>query len=334
MGISLKKIANAAGVSEATASLALNNRPGVNIDTKKRVQDIAKKMGYFPSANAQSLAKKKSGFIGVLVPNIANLLYSALVRGIEAILRKRGYKMILATTENNIDYEREMIEHFISFRVEGVIIYPMIQNNDDPAYLNLLKMNDIPLIFIGSYYKGIKASHVMSDIYGAICNAAEFLYHKGCRSFYYFGGCKSIVSNTLKIKALQDTLKDEGQDFQEDHYIELDQTNYECAYENARKLFASTKDVDAVITADAYTSLAVYNALIERGLKVPDDVSLISFDNLMLPEICATRLTCIEQNIDVITKDTIDELFEKIAGNDTDKDILIKTNLIIRDTTK
>ena len=107
MGISLKDIASAAGVSEATASLALNGRKGVNAQTRDKVIAIAKEMGYVGSDNAKTLASRRSGLIGVMVPNISNLFYSNLVRHIERALRDMGYKMILVTTESNINYEKE-----------------------------------------------------------------------------------------------------------------------------------------------------------------------------------------------------------------------------------
>ena len=334
MGVSLKKIAEAAGVSEATASLSLNNRPGVNADTRKKVCKIAEELGYIPSVNAQNLVKKKSGLVGIIVPNLSNLVYSTIVRSVENQLRNRGYKMIMATSESNVSYEQEMIKHFIAFRVEGVLIYPIIKENPNPEYLNLLSMNDIPLMFIGSYYRGINAPHVMSDIYGAIRHATKYLYDRGGRSFYYFGGCRNIVSNVLKLKAIKDTLLDKGIIFPEERYIELEKSNYQCAYQTTKMLFSQTRDVDAILAADAYTSLAVYNALTENGFRVPEDVSLISFDNLIPPEACKVRLTCIEQNIDEMAKNTLDELFEKISGSDINKNIMLDTKLIVRDTTK
>lgn len=334
MGVSLKEIAKAAGVSEATASLALNNKPRVNAETKKRVCDIAAQMGYIPSISAQNLTNKKSKLIGVIVPNISNLVYSTFVRGLEAELRKYDYKMIMATSESNIDYEEEMIKHFISFRVEGAIIYPLIKENPDPKYLDMLTSYNIPFVFIGSYYRGINAPHIMSDIYGAISNAAEYLYNTGARNFYYFGGCKTIVTNELKLRAIRDTLADKGIDFKEDHYIELQNTNYQCAYQQAKKLLSENPVIDAVLAGDAYSSMAIYNALYEHGLKVPDDVSLISFDNLLPPEVCKVPLTCIEQNLDEIVHDTVDILFRKMGGNNVSKNILVNTKLIVRETTK
>ncbi|MBQ9300506.1 MAG: LacI family DNA-binding transcriptional regulator [Clostridia bacterium] len=334
MGVSLKDIAKSAGVSEATASLALNGRKGVNEKTKERVLEIAKAMGYVGSDNAKSLARRKSGLIGVMVPNISNLFYSNLVRHIERALRDMGYKMILVTTESNINYEKEMIKRFVAFRVEGAIIYPSIKENERPDYINILRQNSIPMVFIGSYYPGIEAPHVMSDLYHGVREAVDYLYITGCRHFYYIGGCKTIISNQLKEKAIRDYLTERGIEFPEDHYLELEHTRYENAYIRMDALLSSGKPVDAVIAADAFTSLAAYNVLRKHGYAVPEQVSIISFDNLLYPDICVTRLSCIEQDLDSIVNCTLQNLQSMIRDQSDGVSHLTPTKLILRDTTR
>lgn len=334
MSVSLKDIAKAAGVSEATASLALNGRKGVNEKTKERVLNIAKEMGYVGSDNAKSLARRKSGLIGVMVPNISNLFYSNLVRHIERALRDMGYKMILVTTESNINYEKEMIKRFVAFRVEGAIIYPSIKENDRPDYINILEQNGIPMVFIGNYYPGIDAPHVMSDLYHGVREAVDYLYITGCRNFYYVGGCKTIVSNQLKEKAIQDYLQERGINFPDNHYLELEHTRYENAYIRMDALMTSGNPVDAVIAADAFTSLAVYNVLRKHNVAVPEQVSIISFDNLIYPDICVTRLSCIEQDLDSIVNCTLQNLQSMIRDQSHGVSHLTPTKLILRDTTR
>ena len=334
MGVSLKDIAKAAEVSEATASLALNGRKGVNQKTKEKVLEIAKKMGYVGSDNAISLARRKSGLIGVMVPNISNLFYSNLVRHIERALRDMGFKMILVTTESNINYEKEMIKRFVAFRVEGAIIYPSIKENDKPEYINILHQNNIPMVFIGSYYPGIDAPHIMSDLYQGVREAVDYLYITGCRDFYYVGGCRTIVSNQLKEKAIRDYLNERGIEFPNNHYLELEHTRYENAYLRMDALMASGKLVDAVIAADAFTSLAVYNVLKKHDVSVPEQVSIISFDNLLYPDICVTRLSCIEQDLNSIVNCTLQNLQSMIRDHSHGVSHLTPTKLILRDTTR
>ncbi len=334
MGILLKDIASAAGVSEATASLALNGRKGVNAQTRDKVIAIAKEMGYVGSDNAKTLASRRSGLIGVMVPNISNLFYSNLVRHIERALRDMGYKMILVTTESNINYEKEMIKRFVAFRVEGAIIYPSIKENEKPDYINILHQNSIPMVFIGSYYPGIDAPHVMSDLYQGVREAVDYLFITGARNFYYVGGCKTIVSNQLKEKAIRDYLQERGLDFPDDHYLELEHTRYENAYIRMDALLSSGKPVDAVIAADAFTALAVYNVLRKHNFLVPEQVSIISFDNLLYPDICVTRLSCIEQDLNSIVNCTLQNLRSMIRDHSEGVSHLTPTKLILRDTTK
>lgn len=334
MGVTLKEIAKAAGVSEGTASLAINHRPGVNEETRKKVEELAKKMGYYPSVNARSLANKRSGLIGVLMPNITNLFYSGLVQGIEASLKAAGYKMILATTGDNRDYEKEMIEHFISFRVECAVIYPLIRDNPDPEYLELLDKNHIPYFFIGSRYRGVEAAYVNSDIYQAVSEAAGYLAERGIRDIVYFGGPKNIVSNELKIRGISDTMAKYGAVFGPEQYFELEQTNYRCGYLKCRQILSEGYSFQAAMAGDAYSMLGVYQALKEAGRKVPKEVSLICFDNILPPEVCILPLSCIEQNLPALV-DAIQAMIEKKIRDPQSKDhVLIKTRLIIRDSTK
>lgn len=334
MSVSLKDVAKKAGVSEATASLALNGRSGVSSSTKEKVLDIARKLGYVGSENAKTLGRKKTGLIGVMVPNISNLIYAKFVRQIEHSLREMGYKMILVTTESNVKYEKEMIERFVSFKVEGVLIYPSIKENENPSYINILKKNSIPMVFIGNYYPGFDYPHVMSDIYQGIREAVDYLFITGCRNIYYVGAYKSLISNQLKVKAIKDYLNEQGYDFPDDHYLEIEQVRYENAYIIMDELISRGKVVDAVISADTYTSLAVYNVLRKHNLRVPEDVSIISFDNLIYPDICVTRLSYIEQNIESIVNCALQNLQTMIKDNSSGVSHLTPTKLILMDTTK
>lgn len=333
MKVTLSDIAKESGVSLGTASLALNNRPGVNEKTRQKVLEIAQKNGYQPSLNAKSLSQKRSNLIGLLVPNIRNLFYASIVQEIENTLRDRHYKMILATTANNERYEKEMIEQFVSFRVDGVILYPTIKDIRNPRYLDILRKNGIPLIFLAGYYPAIEAPHCMSDLYTAIGEIVDHMYAQGYRKFLYFGGCKAIVSNQIKINALKDALARHEVVFQDEDYIVLDHTNFECAYKAAEELIKNKIDFDAAITGDAYSGFGVYNALLQAGKTVPQDVGIAHMDNLIEPGICILPMTCVEQNIKEIVSATIEMLLDSIEGNEQKQNRLIPAKLIVREST-
>lgn len=333
MKVTLKDIAREAAVSEGTASLALNDRPGVKVETKRRVQAIAQKYGYFPSLNARTLAQRRTHLVGVLVPDIRNLFYGYVVQEIENELRRRGYKMILATTANDARYEREMIEQFVSFRADGVILYPLIKDGHDPDYLDILRKNDIPLAFLGGYYLSTEAPHCMSNLSEAIGELVRHMHAGGCRRFLYMGSCRTVVSNRIKAQAMRDALADLDCSFAEDDYIFLEHTNFDCAYRATRELLAAGRDFDAIVAGDAYSGFGVYQALTEAGRQIPRDVAIAHMDNLIKPDICALRMTCVEQNVQKIAASAVQMLDDLIAGRPA-RDALIPAKVILRDSTR
>ena len=334
MSISLKELAKEAGVSEATVSLAMNNRPGVNAATRQRIHELAKAMGYIPSVTAQTLAKQKSGLIGMIVPNITNNNYSALVQLTEERLLNCGYKMILATSKSDPEYERDMIQRFVSFRTEGVIIYPSIKDNPDPSYLNILHQYHIPFIFLGGRYRNIEASCVMPDYYQSSYNAAKYLYQRGGRHFFLMSGCRSIVSNSLRRQGISDLLAEHGVPFEDSRHIALTHTNYDAAYECFNTLLDAGTVIDSVFAVNTYAGLAVYNAAIEHGLRVPEDLSIISGDMSMPPKACCIALTSIVQNNVEMVEHALSELFSKIKGKTETVQECIASTFISGDSTK
>lgn len=332
MKVTLKDIARECGVSLGTASLAINNRPGINEETRRRVISIAEKNGYQPSMNARTLTTKESNLIGLLVPNLTNLVYATLVQGIEVAFRKIGYRMIIATTGNNEEYEKSMIEQFVSFRVAGVIMYPSIARIQNPHYLDILKKNGIPLLFLAGYYPNIEAPHCMSNIYEGVIDLTSHMFHQGYRQFIYIGGCRAIVSNQMKIRGISECLLNYDIRFHDTDYIELAQSDFHNAYEATTRLISSGRKFDAVITADAYTGFGVYNALVDNGYSVPQDVGVAHMDNLIERGICVIHMTCLEQNLSKIIEESVDMLMRMINNNEV-SDIELETKLIVGEST-
>lgn len=335
MKVSLKDIAREAGVSVGTASLAINDRPGVKFETRRRVMEIAERFGYTASMSAVHLAKRHSGLIGLLVPNLYNLFYSRIVQEIETSLQALGYRMLIATTDNDPARELEMLKCFVSFGADGVILYPLIRDHHDPEYLSILKKNGTPLVFLGGYYPSYPAPYCMSDIYGSFAELVRLMVEGGCRKLLYFGSCRHIVSNQAKIQALCNTLGAYSILFQPDaDYIYLKQTNYDCAYQAARRLLREGRFFDGVLAGDAYSCFGVYQALTEAGMRVPDDVALAHLDNMLKPSICICRMTCIEQNVAEIVSNTVDLLLKAMDDPDLTASVLVPTRLIVRDSTR
>lgn len=336
MSVTLKGLAAAAGVSEATASLAMNERPGVNAATRANIQALAKQLGYIPCKNARSLAKKRSGLIGMIVPNISNANYSSLVQLAENSLLEKGYQMILSTSRSNASYERDMVEQFISFRTEGVIIYPSIRHNPDPSYLNLLWENQTPFTYLGGYYRSVDAPVAMVDYYSSVATAMQYLIEHGCRRPCLVSGCRTLVSNTLRFQGIADAMKSIHADFRHEDHYELSSTNYDDAFQLANALFDDKAfPYDCVIAVNSGTAMAFYNAIRAQGLRVPEDVSIISCDTTLRPEIARVQLTSIRQNNPRMIQEALRLLFEQIKAPGTPySKVMVPTDMVIGETTR
>lgn len=314
MGITLKELALKAGVSEATVSLALNQRPGVKAATREAIQKLANEYGYIPSQNAQSLALKKSGLIGMIVPNITNSAYAGLVEHTENLLREEGYHLIVATSRSDYKYECDMIKQFISFRVEGLILYPSIKYNPDPSYVSLLKSYNIPFVYVGGYYRQVDGPVCMNDYYKSVWLATNALVESGCRRICLVSGDKSIVSNTLRYEGVQDALRAHRLPFSPADHIQLENSNYAQAYTVLSALMEKPFPYDAIIAVNTLASLGIYSAAFEHGIRVPEDLSIIAGDYFLPQEACRISLSSIKFDREALVQKAVAMLLTQMRN--------------------
>ena len=313
----------------------MNNRPGVKAATRDYIQQLAKEHGYIPSQNAQSLAMNKSGLIGMIIPNISNTNYAGLVENVEILLREKGYHLIVATSRSDASYESEMIKQFIAFRVEGVILYPSIKHNEDPSYVNLLKSYNIPFVYIGGYYRQVEGPVCINNYLESMHLVVNELLASGCRRVCLVSGDKSIVSNSLRRQGIRDILRANNLPFSDEDHISLDKPDYQNAYTTFSQMMQNTFEYDAVITVNALSALGVYNAAIENGITVPQDLSIVAGDCYLPQKACAISLTSIRFDSDLLVQRAVDILLSQIQGTEVEnKWITVAPTLVQGDSTR
>ena len=308
----------------------MNNRPGVKAATRDYIQQLAKEHGYIPSQNAQSLALKKSGLIGMIIPNISNTNYAGLVESVETLLREKGYHLIVATSRSDASYESEMIKQFIAFRVEGVILYPSIKHNEDPTYVNLLKSYNIPFVYIGGYYRQVEGPVCINDYLESMRLVVNELLASGCRRVCLVSGDKSIVSNSLRRQGIRNILHANKLSFTDEDHIALDKPDYQNAYTTFSQMMREAFPYDAVITVNALSALGIYNAAIENGINVPQDLSIVAGDCYLPQKACAISLTGIRFDSDLLVQRAVDILLSQIQGIELESMWVTVTPTLIR----
>lgn len=334
MAVKLKDIAELAGVSKATVSLALNDSELVNEETKKKIKKIAKELEYSPNAMARSLVKQKSSTIGLVVPDIDSAYYGKLVKCIDDDLREAGYGLILAISGDKPEIEKRIIGNLISNRVDGVIVVPVNHKNSDAGYLKQLGNHSIPFIFATARYPEIDAPYVMMDLEEGTYKLVRYLLDLGHRNIIFLAGFQNVITTSCRINGYIRAYKERGLIVNESNFIECKKLDYDQACEVTDRLIKSGNGIDAIITINDIMALGVINTLKSNHINIPEDISVAGYDNMIFSMISSVPITTIRQDMQMMSWNAVNMILSKIKGEHLiNEEVLIKPELIIREST-
>ena len=288
--VTLKDIAKEAGVSINTVSCALRNSSRVSSQVKLKIKKISDQMGYMPNAAARTLRIKRSKVIGVIVTDICNPVFAKMVKGIEAAIKQKNYSILIGNTDEQYAMEEEAVTTMISKGVDGVIITPTQQ---DTASIELLKNVNIPVMLLGRRYKNYSTNYVVSDDFRGGYIAGEYLINKGHNNIIFFNGPIHISSALEREQGLIKALAGYKLAPQKIFHI---MPNIHEGYRLMKELLISPVDFTAVFCFDDYTAFGVIKAIKENGMRVPEDIAVIGYDNTEFAEMFDTGLTSVDFN--------------------------------------
>ena len=334
MAMNLKDIAILAGVSESTVSLALNNKSVVSLKTRKRIKEIAEQVGYSPNAFAQSLARKRSNTMGLVVPDIENPYYGRLISCVDSYLTGMHYNLIVATSNDSLANECRIIDNFISERVEGVIIAPTSESTKTLDYISKLEMNHIKYVFVSAYYHGFPASHVMADLENGSFELVDYLIGLGHRRIFFLVGRQDAIPTKMRVQGYVKAFKKHNLPVNKSRFVSCHHPNFEEAYVKMQSLLTSKKRIDAVITLNDIMALGALRCLLENGIRIPEQMSLAGYDNVIFSSIASIPITTVEQDIEGMAVAVVDMLLHTAEKEmNQEKSCLLKTKLIVRNST-
>ena len=322
--VTIKDIAKEAGVSYQTVSKALRGTGTVNSQTSERIKDIAKQFGYVPSIAARSMATQKSQLVALFLPQIASSFYNKIVQGIETIAIRHDYGLLLYLFENT-DIE-EKLETMLSFQVDGMIIF---ENHFSFHSLNQFKTRKIPMLFVNSSDMPPDASHIGIDAFYGLRLAFEHLHNSGHRHILFaHSDHESGMKRLDEVKA----------SVQAEYGIQLTSKVYCDNYSSADVLqnFVPAdlpQEITGIVCTSDYIALPIMTRLQDSGIRIPDDMSIIGFDDLEFSEFLHPPLTTVEQP----KREFGEKIFQTLSGlmnNEANQRLTIFPKLIVRGTTK
>lgn len=292
MATSIKDVAKEAGVSIATVSRVLNDIDVVNEDTKNKVLEAIKTLGYRPNIVARSLKTQRTKTIGILVPDISSQLYPDIVRGAEDVSNIYDYNVILCNSDFDVEKEKEYLRVLREKMVDGVIYMSSSLNKE---ILDLINELDLKTILVETRDKDGVLPSVTIDNVKASYTGTKYLIDNGNKNLA-FVGVKAENKNAWGDRYLgfENAMKDANIKVDED-LVFFDTLKVKSGYDAAMQFIKSKKKLNGVVCASDEIAIGVINGLRDNGIKVPEDVSVIGFNNNYIASIFYPKLTTISQ---------------------------------------
>lgn len=335
--VKLKDVARRAGVSEATASLVLNNRPGVSEESRKRVLRAAEELGYTPNAIARNLATRRSRTIGLVVTDINNPFFGALTRFVDQFVKAQGYGLILSLSNDDVEKEDAIIEDFIGKMVEGVLVVPTVHHlRRDFDIYERLQAHGIPFLFLSSYYPGLTAECIMGDLAQGSYLLTCHLLESGRRDVRFLAvEDLEVVPVAERLRGVRRAVHEAGASFDTAMVIRAAEATYQAGYEAVRKTLLQGAP-EGIMAMNDIMALGASRAVMEAGLAIPGDVAVAGYDDLLYAQLSQVPLTTVRQDIESMCNRAVERLFYRIETGEAESPepaTLVETTLLVREST-
>ena len=327
--VTIEDIAKIAGVSVNTVSRALNNKPDVKEETKKKILKIAKELGYVKNIAASSLRRKISRTVGVILEDSSNPFYAEVLKGIEYASRKQGYQLMLMNTERVYENEEKAIFTFLQRRVDGLIIAPVQTKDDDIR--KLVKMN-FPVVILGRHFEGIDVDEIHSDEIRGGYLATKHLLERGRKRPLMINSYLFRSAAKMRLEGYKKALAEYEIQFDESMVITTD-IDVENGYEALLKAVKSNIAFDSVFCYNDMMAFGAIKALKELGVEIPKDVAVVGYDDIMFstyidPPLTTVRIKKFEMGYEAFTM-----LVRRITGRrKKPKRNILDVELIVRES--
>ena len=322
-------VAKQASVSIATVSKVVNDKGQISEKTRKHVKQVMKELEYEPSTIATALSGKKTKTLGVLVPNIANPFFGEITRILENNARKLDYAIFICSTYNQPEREKEYITLLLKKQVDGIII---ATEQLDEETLRKINKRNTPVLKFSVHSNPNEATGVTTNNFEGGYIAARYLFEKG----HHHVGLIGDLSRDSEIKRIHGFCKYYGVQqhaIQKSSIISSDSELTEAKVAVEKLLSISPRPTALFATTD-FLAIVAINSATQKGIKVPEELSVIGFDNTIYAQLCHPPLTTIEQPIEEMAKLALHQLL-KIINGETSKpyeQIVLTPKLIERRT--
>jgi LacI family transcriptional regulator len=341
----IRDVARESGYSASTVSIVLNNAPlsrYIPEDTKGRIQAAARRLGYRPNPLARSLRSQRSNIVGVMVFDITDPFCTPILRGLENALYQASYLSLLADAHNEPHRFERYLEMLLDRRVEGLIVIANWLVTDIKVLADLTE-KQVPTVIAGRAFEIENISTVSVDNEGGAALALEHLCGLGHREIAFLRGPKTLASSGQRWKGIRNFAQSVGLRLDVKRIVELPESldpnsSFEAGAQLTADLLRGRKSFSALVAYDDITALGALRALKKKGLRVPEDCSVVGFDDVAQASLSAPSLTTVRQPMEAMGSMSVGMMLDAIKAMERKKSMpvvrrKIPAELVVREST-
>ena len=331
--ITIYDLARVLSLSPATVSRGLKDHPAINIKTRKRIMDAAKEMGYRSNSFASNLRMQKTHTIGIIVHELKSQFISSVLAGIEKITTEAGYDLIIGHSSETYRKETSNAHNLFHIRVDGLIA-SLAFDTKDMDHFDPFVQKGIPIVFFDRVEDFPYGTRVIIDNVKAGYEATAHLAAQGCRRIAHITANLGRNVYAGRLKGYQQALADFGLAFDPD-LLMVNDLSEAAAIRAARQVLSMDPRPDGVFATNDFFAAVFLQTLKEGGLRVPEDVAIVGFNNEAISRIIQPRLTTISYPGEEVGEQAARSLLDQLAGRSsarTTDTIIIRSELIIRES--
>ena len=335
--ITLKDIAKEFDVSTSTVSKALNDSHEISKETKERIRAYAKYYKYKPNSLALKLRNQKTSVIGVIIPEIVHHFFSSVLRGIEEYANSKGYNVMVCLSNNSLEKEALSIETLMEGSVDGILVSVTheTQQKENYDHLDTLLKDQFPVVLFDNIVEELNCDTVTIDDEGGAFKATEYLIEKGCKRIALLAIPDYVKIGHLRKQGYIKALKKHSIEINDGLIVDFDVND--DIQEQLRPLFKNNNYPDAILATNGeiYASAAMQLAK-DKGLRVPEDISIITFTDGLLAKYSSPSLTALVQHSFEMGKQAVELLINQIENKGIESEYqrkVLSTNLKTRKST-
>ena len=332
--VNLKDLAKALNISVSTVSKALRDSYEISEDTKKRVIEKAKELGYNPNPYAGFLRNNKSKTIAMIIPELNNNYFIQAISGAETIAQENGYHILIYATNDNMEKEISILHHLNNGRVDGVLM-SVSSNTSQYHHINELVCNGIPIVFFDRVCHEIETAKVTTNDFASGFTATEHLIQSGAKKIAYLSISEYLSIDHKRKQGYLEALN--KYDIQSDKNLIIQcSADEKLNYEKVKALLSNKNKPDAIFASVEKLALTSYHICKELQIQIPKELKIISFSNLRTADLLNPSLTTITQPAFEIGKEAANILFTYLSKNKSlipNQNIIINSQLTLRNST-